>query len=102
MLPHRSADAEIRLINADGSEAEISGNGTRCVAAYLCAEQKREQVSVSTGAGVKLCKLLSHTDVSFEFEIAMGKPEIGEPLMLKLGRGEVGGVPVSMGNPHYV
>ena len=37
MFPHPSADVEIRLINADGSEAEISGNGTRCVAAYVCA-----------------------------------------------------------------
>ena len=38
-----SADVEIRLINADGSEAEISGNGTRCVAAYLCSEQGKER-----------------------------------------------------------
>ena len=33
---------EARLFNADGSEAEISGNGTRCVAAYLCSEQAKE------------------------------------------------------------
>jgi len=33
------ADIKARLINADGSEAEISGNGTRCVAAYVSAEQ---------------------------------------------------------------
>src|SRR4051812_44853730 len=32
-------DARIRLINADGSEAELSGNGTRCVAAYLISER---------------------------------------------------------------
>ena len=103
VFPAVDADVRARLINADGSEAEISGNGTRCVAAYLCAEQKkREQVTVRTGAGVKLCKLLSHTDASFEFEVAMGKPEISEPLMLKLARGEVSGIPVSMGNPHYV
>src|SRR5580693_4271057 len=36
MFPHPAADVAIRLINADGSEAEISGNGTRCVAAYVC------------------------------------------------------------------
>src|SRR5882672_441378 len=40
MFPHFTADVEIKLINADGSSAEISGNGTRCVAAYVC-EQKR-------------------------------------------------------------
>jgi diaminopimelate epimerase len=102
LFPAVDADVHARLINADGSEAEISGNGTRCVAAYLCAEQTRQQVSVSTGAGVKLCKLLSRTDASFEFEIAMGKPEISEPLLLKLAQGQVSGIPVSMGNPHYV
>ena len=46
MLPHPSADIEIRLINADGSEAEISGNGTRCVAAYLCSEQGKEKITI--------------------------------------------------------
>ncbi len=43
MYPHAAADVEIRLINADGSEAEISGNGTRCVAAYICAERGLER-----------------------------------------------------------
>ena len=43
MLPHSSADVEIRLINADGSAAEISGNGTRCVAAYLLREQQAKR-----------------------------------------------------------
>ncbi|MGH9497414.1 MAG: diaminopimelate epimerase, partial [Candidatus Sulfotelmatobacter sp.] len=37
--PHFSADVEVKLVNADGSSAEISGNGTRCVAAYVCATQ---------------------------------------------------------------
>jgi diaminopimelate epimerase len=102
LFPAMDADVHARLVNADGSEAEISGNGTRCVAAYLCAKQRREQVSVSTGAGVKLCKLLSHTAASFEFEIAMGKPEISELRSLKLAPRQVSGIPVSMGNPHYV
>ena len=44
MYPHPAADTEIRLINNDGSEAEISGNGTRCVAAYLCAERKKKSL----------------------------------------------------------
>ena len=39
LFPDRDADIRARLFNADGSEAEISGNGTRCVAAYLCSEQ---------------------------------------------------------------
>ena len=59
MFPHFSVDAEIRLINADGSPAEISGNGTRCVAAYLYAERPRERLSILTGAGAKICSLTS-------------------------------------------
>ena len=42
-MPHFTADVEIRLINADGSDAEISGNGTRCVAAFVCAQQGKEK-----------------------------------------------------------
>ena len=41
IFPDPKADARARLFNADGSEAEISGNGTRCVAAYLVAQKKR-------------------------------------------------------------
>jgi diaminopimelate epimerase len=102
MLPHASADAEIRLINADGSEAEISGNGTRCVAAYLCAEQGTEKITIQTGAGLKTCVLTSHNDWQYEFEIAMGNAAVEKELTVKTRAGEVVGVPVSMGNPHYV
>ncbi|HET9182378.1 MAG TPA: diaminopimelate epimerase [Candidatus Angelobacter sp.] len=95
-------DASIRLINADGSEAEISGNGTRCVAAYLAANKGSRHLSIKTGAGIKHCKLISHTDMSFEFETEMGRPEVEQPFALKSGDAEVNGTPVSMGNPHYV
>ena len=53
MTPHFSADLEIRLINADGSPAEISGNGTRCVAAYVCATQGKERVSDPDWSGTQ-------------------------------------------------
>jgi len=102
MLPHRSADVEIRLINADGSEAEISGNGTRCVAAYLCAEQGKEKITIQTGAGLKTCALTSRSDWEYEFEVEMGEAVVEKELWLKTGSGEVRGIPVSMGNPHYV
>ena len=49
MYPHAAADVEIRLINADGSEAEISGNGTRCVAAYVCAERGKRRLRFRPG-----------------------------------------------------
>ena len=82
LFPATDADTQARLINADGSEAEISGNGTRCVAAYLFAEQSgsdraQETFAISTGAGVKSCTLTSRQRISYEFETAMGKPMLG-------------------------
>lgn len=102
MYPHPSADVEIRLINADGSEAEISGNGTRCVAAYLCAEQGHGRITIQTGAGLKTCALTGQSESEHEFEVEMGEAAVGAELVVKLGAGEVRGIPVSMGNPHYV
>jgi diaminopimelate epimerase len=102
MYPHASADVEIRLINADGSEAEISGNGTRCVAAYLCAERGKEKITIQTGAGLKTCVLTSRNEAEYEFEVEMGEAVVRAELAVKLGGGQVRGIPVSMGNPHYV
>jgi diaminopimelate epimerase len=106
MLPHFTADVEIRLINADGSPAEISGNGTRCVAAYVCAQLGKERISILTGAGMKICQLTSRRDSDYEFEIEMGDAVVGNELALKISAGEVHrevrGIPVSIGNPHYV
>ena len=96
------ADIHARLFNADGSEAEISGNGTRCVAAYLCSKDYREKIVVRTGAGLKTCMLTLRNQRHYEFEIAMGKPEIGEELSIPLASKSVRGVQVSIGNPHFV
>lgn len=102
LFPAQDADVRARLFNADGSEAEISGNGTRCVAAYLCSEQAREKVVIRTGAGLKTCTLTSRSETQYEFEIAMGEPQVGDEFPIKLAFSEVRGIPVSMGNPHYV
>ena len=53
-----NADIQIHLINADGSAAEISGNGTRCVAAHWFAEHavrtgQRDRVAIATDAGIR-------------------------------------------------
>ena len=66
------------LINADGSAAEISGNGTRCVAAYLFSEQGKEKITIQTGAGLKTCMLTSRHDWEYEFEMAMGTAEVNK------------------------
>ena len=97
----READVRIRLFNADGSEAEISGNGTRCVAALLAAEGKND-VTIRTGAGLKTCHLVSQNGRRFTFEMNMGEPQVGDEFSIKLASGEVRGIPVSMGNPHFV
>jgi diaminopimelate epimerase len=102
MLPHSSADIEVHLINADGSEAEISGNGTRCVAAYLFSEQGKEKITIQTGAGLKTCMLSSRNDWEFEFEMAMGTAEVNKELVVQTQPLEIRGIPVSTGNPHYV
>jgi len=102
LFPAQDADVRARVFNADGSEAEISGNGTRCVAAYLWSERPREKVTIRTGAGVKTCTLTSRNENEYEFEIAMGEPQVGDEFPIKLAFGEVRGVPVSLGNPHYV
>jgi diaminopimelate epimerase len=102
MYPHPTADIEIRLINADGSYAEISGNGTRCVAAYLCASQKKDKIAIQTGAGLKTCVFTGRSESEYgeseyEFEAIVGNEE-----RVKLSAGEVRGIPVSIGNPHFV
>jgi len=102
LFPTQDADVQARLFNADGSEAEISGNGTRCVAAHICSEQGKEKIVIRTGAGLKVCNFISRSDTQYEFEIAMGEPEVGDEFPIKLAAREVRGIPVSMGNPHYV
>ena len=102
LLPAQDADVSAQLFNADGSEAEISGNGTRCVAAYLCSQQPKESLAIRTGAGIKACTLISHNESTYEFEMAMGEPKVDGELKIKLSFREVRGIPVSMGNPHYV
>jgi diaminopimelate epimerase len=110
-------DARVRIFNADGSEAEMSGNGIRCVAAFLseCAP-KQERFQVETAAGVKTLELMAHkTKHEWVFRVAMGVP-ILEPAKIPF-KGEQAGAPVvgyalqtergilpvtitSMGNPH--
>jgi diaminopimelate epimerase len=102
MSPHFSADLEIHLINADGSPAEISGNGTRFAAAYICSTQGKERISILTGAGLRICSLIARRNSEYEFETEMGEAVVGSELSLQVGSREVRGIPLSMGNPHFV
>jgi diaminopimelate epimerase len=114
---HQDADFATRIFNADGGEAEVSGNGTRCVAAFLYhgGLWREPEVRIATAAGVKCGRLVGREGNSFEFEFEMGSPllssteipmALDEPLTpvvlypLKIG-GEIFEVTcVSMGNPH--
>ena len=102
LYPASGVDVEARLINADGSPAEISGNGTRCVATYLCSERRGERFMIRTGAGDRVCNLTSQSGHRYEFETAMGVPQMGEERSVETTAGPISGVPVSMGNPHFV
>src|SRR5271156_374579 len=67
-------DAAIRLFNADGSEPEISGNGTRCAAALLIdAGKAAGEVTIATGAGAKHLRLIERSGRKFLFEMNMGQ-----------------------------
>jgi diaminopimelate epimerase len=106
LFPDAAADVSAQLINADGSEAEVSGNGTRCVAAKICAQEGKKEIVVRTGAGLKTCRLISPPDgrqaSTFEFETDMGQPELGGELKIETAGVRAVGTRVSMGNPHYV
>jgi diaminopimelate epimerase len=73
------ADGAIELWNSDGSRSEISGNGTRCAAAFLIAANRAsENVRVLTGAGVKHLRLLDRNGHRFSFEMNMGQSVVEE------------------------
>ena len=98
----------IRLHNADGSIAEISGNGTRCVAAWMAnaiGSQPGDLLEITTDAGVRLCLInaLSLTaGFTVEVTAGMGIPAF-EPHTVTLSCGlPVMGIQVSTGNPHFV
>ena len=106
LFPDAEADVKARLINADGSDAEISGNGTRCVAAEICSRENKTEVVVRTGSGLKTCRLICREDglqgSAFEFETDMGVPEVGGQLSIETMWVRAVGTKVSIGNPHFV
>jgi diaminopimelate epimerase len=81
----------IRLHNADGSIAEISGNGTRCVAAWMALErgfQPGDELRIETDAGLRVCRVNAlKTDGEFTVEVTagMGVPSFA-PRTVDVGR----------------
>jgi diaminopimelate epimerase len=101
--PESDHHAVIRLFNADGSEAEISGNGTRCAAAFLLdSGLGTETVRILTGAGLKELRVVNRDGLRYLFEMDMGRPswkpeQLRFPLQLSTGTLEV--TILDVGNP---
>lgn len=98
------ADGAIQLYNSDGSLAEISGNGTRCAAAFLMRRGvPGPHLRIGTGAGVKTLQLLEHSGLFFKFEMNMGRPRItAARFELPLSGGPRDVTLVWVGNPQCV
>jgi diaminopimelate epimerase len=95
----------IQLFNADGSIAEISGNGTRCVAAWMAHEKNAvagDSLTITTDAGVRECRIVMSDGRRFEIETAMGVPVVAARTVMLSNGIRVDGALVSMGNPHLV
>src|SRR5882757_353998 len=92
----------LRLFNADGSEAELSGNGTRCVAAWLAYSERIQQVVLGTHGGPRSCRVLQQDDDEFLIATEMGVPVVTPHSVDVEGVGVVQGADVNVGNPHFV
>ena len=97
--------ARTRLLNADGSHSEISGNGTRCVAAWLArARQLRPggHVGIETEAGVKRVDILGIEGARYTCRAQMGQPEDLREVALTAAGEDVTAVVLRVGNPQCV
>ena len=115
--PSEVADFRMRIYNADGSEAEMCGNGIRCVAKYVYDHKltDKTEIAVETGAGIKTLTLFTENEKVEQVRVDMGEPilepsripvlsnknpVIADPILV--GNMEWRMTCVSMGNPHAV
>lgn len=103
-----SKSGRIRLHNADGSVAEISGNGTRCVAAWMSAmigAHPGDELRIETDAGMRVCRINAvHPQSGYSVDVTtgMGIPTAMRKTVSLAGDRSIEGIAVSMGNPHFV
>ncbi len=100
----QGCDIRIRLFNNDGGEVEISGNGTRCAAAWAMLNGKAAgpEVKILTGAGPKSMKVVERDAERFLFLMNMGLPRVVEGELeceLSLKAGQVNCTILDVGNP---
>ncbi|MBV9234120.1 MAG: diaminopimelate epimerase [Candidatus Eremiobacteraeota bacterium] len=91
------AHARMRTINADGSEAEMCGNGIRCAARWLDEAGEGGRASFETEAGVVRTEILRR-EPAYEVRVAMGRPRIMGVLPSVVPIATL----VDIGNPHVV
>ena len=115
ITPSEIADARMRMFNADGSEAEMCGNGIRCVAKYVYDHgiAKKRSLKIETGRGVLSLELEIARDMVQQVRVDMGAPILeaakipttlsgNPPNDVALPRFDLRVTCVSMGNPHAV
>jgi diaminopimelate epimerase len=118
VLPSTTADVRMRVLNSDGSEAEMCGNGIRCVAKELFDRGgiRKPEIAIETGAGRLTCAIETEAGVARWVTVAMGMPRLlrGEIPMtgpagerciaqpLELAGTSRAMTAVSMGNPHAI
>ena len=114
--PSETADFQMRVINSDGSEAEMCGNGIRCFARYLIDEgmTSANPIRVATLAGEMVVDVQRTDGVIAGVRVDMGEPSAERPDVPMQGTGSALNVPlcvdgrefsvngISMGNPHAV
>lgn len=106
ILPSKEADARMRIFNADGSEAMMCGNASRCVGKYLYERRftTLTHIRLHTLSGVKVLNLhLTPQDTVDSVTVDMGEPVLVNDLQFLPDKAPLPqGIFVSMGNPHYV
>jgi diaminopimelate epimerase len=98
-------DGRMDLLNADGSYSEVSGNGVRCLAAWLARERKAAagtSIDIATDAGVKRLELLAIEGARYTFRAAMGRPEQLQQRTIDVDGAPVDAITLRVGNPQCV
>jgi diaminopimelate epimerase len=100
--------ARMKLINADGSPSELSGNGVRCLAALVLHQRAAakqppiREVRVDTDAGWKILALIGWQGSRYTFRAAMGPPERVAEETLDVGGETITVTTLAVGNPQCV
>lgn len=102
LAPHAAA---MKLLNADGSPSELSGNGLRCLAALVARAQRLRPgttVTVNTDAGVKTLELLAVDGERYTFRAALGPPTNIRRVRIEVLDEALTATVLSIGNPQCV